>query len=307
MNRSPDVELVLRDYFAEDGLTAPDYVLDVVEQRIGRQPRRRAWRLSWRLHPMNRSLTYAAAAAAVLVVAVVGYNLLPRGSSNVGPGASPTVAATSAPTAAATAPAITCAEAGAVCAGPLTAGANSSLNFQPTLTFTVPDGWTNPLDTNRKYTLHYNFTRGHFLQLITQIAIPEQTTDCSRASKPGAGNTVADWVGFLTTHPGLVTTTPTAITIGGYAGMQLDLHVASTWTARCPNSLGPAVVLMVPAAADNKGSSWIDDQQTTMRILDVAGETVIIYMESSSNPADLAALNASFKPIFDTFRFSPAN
>lgn len=81
MNRTPDVELVLRDYFADDGLTAPDYVLDVVEQRIGRQPRRRAGRLLWRLNPMNRTITYVAAAAAVLVVAVVGYSLLSKGPS----------------------------------------------------------------------------------------------------------------------------------------------------------------------------------------------------------------------------------
>jgi hypothetical protein len=81
MNRTPDVELVLRDYFADDGLTAPDYVLDVVEERIGRQPRRHAWRLPWRLNTMNRTLKYVAAAAAVLVVAVLGYNLLPRSSS----------------------------------------------------------------------------------------------------------------------------------------------------------------------------------------------------------------------------------
>ena len=40
MNRQPDVELVLRDYFADDGFTAPDHVLDVVEERIARQPRR---------------------------------------------------------------------------------------------------------------------------------------------------------------------------------------------------------------------------------------------------------------------------
>lgn len=86
MNRTPDVELVLRDYFADDGLTAPDYVLDVVEERIGRQPRRRALRLPRRLHPMNRTLTYAATLVAVLVIAVLGYNLLPRNGIG-GPGA----------------------------------------------------------------------------------------------------------------------------------------------------------------------------------------------------------------------------
>src|SRR5688500_10959226 len=85
MNRTPDVELGLRDYFADDGLTAPDYVLDVVEERIRRQPRRPAGRLRRRFRPVTRTITYAAALAAVLIVLVVGYNLLPRQSSFGGP------------------------------------------------------------------------------------------------------------------------------------------------------------------------------------------------------------------------------
>ena len=42
MNRQSDVELVLRDYFADDSSVARDHVLDVVEERIARQPRRLA-------------------------------------------------------------------------------------------------------------------------------------------------------------------------------------------------------------------------------------------------------------------------
>ena len=107
MNRQPDVELVLRDYFADDGFTAPDHVLDVVEERIARQPRRLAWRLRGRPF-MNAYAKIAVAAAAVLLVAVVGYNLLPAGSTIGGPAptptatpptsAAPTIAPTTAPT-----------------------------------------------------------------------------------------------------------------------------------------------------------------------------------------------------------------
>lgn len=303
MNDRSDIDRVLGYWFEDGPETMPDRVADVVARRISLRPQRSSWRLL-RRSPMNPMLKYGAAAAAVLVIAVVGYNLLPRSSNNVGPGASPTAAPTPTASAVGTAPAAACAEAGAACAGPLTAGANSSIAFQPKLTFTVPDGWTNPLDTARKYTLHYNFARAHFLQVKTQVSIPDQTTDCSRALKPGAGNRVADWVSFFVNHPGLISTEPKAITIGGYAGFQLDLHVDSSWTAKCPKSLGPAVVLMTPTAADAKGSSWIDDQNVTMRILDVAGEVVIIYMESSNDAADLAALNEAFTPIFATFQFS---
>lgn len=103
MNRTPDVELVLRDYFADDGLTAPDFILDVVEARIGRQPQRRAWPFPGRTN-VTTPIKLIAGLAAALVVAVVGYNLLPRqdgvgGPTTPLPTASPTAIPTSSPVA----------------------------------------------------------------------------------------------------------------------------------------------------------------------------------------------------------------
>ena len=89
MNRTPDVELVLRDYFADDGLTAPDHVLDVVEKRIGRQRQRRAWPFNWRTNDVT-PLKLAAGLAAAIVVAVVGYSLLPGIAGPGAPSAPPT-------------------------------------------------------------------------------------------------------------------------------------------------------------------------------------------------------------------------
>src|SRR5215211_31621 len=100
MNRTPDVELVLRDYFADDGLTAPDYVLDTVEGRISRQPQRRGWPFRGRTN-VTTQFKLIAGLAAALIVAVVGYSLLP---GTTGPG-TPTTAPTptAEPTSAATA------------------------------------------------------------------------------------------------------------------------------------------------------------------------------------------------------------
>lgn len=80
MNRSLDVDLVLREFYADDGLPAPDRVLNAVEDRIGQQRQRRNWRLRGRPF-MNTYAKLAAAAAAIVIVAVVGYNLLSRPSS----------------------------------------------------------------------------------------------------------------------------------------------------------------------------------------------------------------------------------
>ena len=97
MNRQPDVELVLRDYFADDGFFAPNHVLDVVEERIAGQPRRLAWRLRGRPF-LNAQLKLAAGIAALLVIGIVGWQLLPRSNGVGGPEPTATPIVTSAPT-----------------------------------------------------------------------------------------------------------------------------------------------------------------------------------------------------------------
>ena len=97
MNRSPDVELVLRDYFADDSWTAPDHVLDVIEERIMRQPQQRAWRVSWRDSHVNSYLKPLLAVAAIVVVAVAGFAILRPPGTGVG---GPPATASAGPTAA---------------------------------------------------------------------------------------------------------------------------------------------------------------------------------------------------------------
>src|SRR5262249_1999284 len=84
MNRSADVELVLREYFSDDSSSAPDSVLDVIEERIMRQPQQRSWRVSWRDSHVNSNLKPLLAVAAVVVVAVAGFAFLRPSGASVG-------------------------------------------------------------------------------------------------------------------------------------------------------------------------------------------------------------------------------
>lgn len=316
MNDRSDIDRVL-GYWLEDGPVAmPDRVVDVVARRISLRPQRRSWRLI-RRSSMSSGLKYGAAAAAVLVIAIVGYNLLPRfgvgGPAATTPSPAPTASPVSTQAPSPTAAAVRCDDDTSGCLGKLVGGTYSSANFKPRLTYTVPVGpatgppaayWTNSLDLSRTYSLvppggSYSFG------ILSEVAIPEQTADCSTKQKAGVGNAVADWVTFLTKHPGLDAQAPVPVTVGGFNGFSVRFARAASWTARCPNSVGPAILtVMHPGHA---GVRFTDDQQETFWILDIGGETVLITVDSAPNPSKHTADLASVQPIIESFRFTPPN
>ena len=89
MNDRTDIDRVLTSWF-EDGPTAmPDRLSTVVADRIGRTRQRRTWRLRGRPIEMNAMVKIGAALAAVVVIAIVSYNLLPQRAGVGGPAATP--------------------------------------------------------------------------------------------------------------------------------------------------------------------------------------------------------------------------
>src|SRR5215212_6061631 len=77
MNQRSDIDRVLQTWLADGPTAIPDRVVDVVAARIGVQRQRRMWPIPRRTNMPNQ-LKLIAALAAALVVAVVGYNVLPR-------------------------------------------------------------------------------------------------------------------------------------------------------------------------------------------------------------------------------------
>jgi len=306
MTTDRDLERLLDAWFADGPREVADRVIDQVADRLEREPQRPAWRLrSWRT-PMSPTFKLVAGTAALLVIAVFGYNLLLPGHVPVGgpaPTASPTASPSPTVAAGATFPPV-CDDPAFSCAGSLTEGEHSSVAFKPGFTFSIPAGWGNTLDRGRTYTFH---APGNTLslQVMSQVAIPEQTAGCPAQRKAGAGNTVSDWVTFLTGHPGLVASTPEPLTVGGYSGMRITFHVGTAWTMTCPQSIGPAAFLITDSGAVPARVYWIDDQFTTFTILDVAGETVIIHMDSAPSDAANAKDQQTVNPIVETFKFTP--
>ena len=130
MSTDREVTRIVRSWL-EEGVTAlPDRVLDTVLDRVPATPQRRPLWPARRSVFMNAYAKLAIAAAAVLVVAAIGYQLIPR---SPGPGGMPSP--TPAPTA--TAPQV-----GAPSNGPITSGTYAWAWPGGHVAFDLPDGWT---------------------------------------------------------------------------------------------------------------------------------------------------------------------
>jgi hypothetical protein len=304
MNQNHDIEWVLDAWLTDGPTVAPDRVLDVVVDRIERQVQRPAWRLDWRRSTMNPTIKLAAAALTVVIVAVIGYNLLPAGSTGVG-GPQPTTTASPTPVATTT-PTFSvdgdCGGALSTCRGTLTAGTYTSRAMDPALTFTVPSGWFNKFDQPRGYGLE----SGPNTSLEVQRDLVVARADCVEAeSEPGVGTTASAMVQALAARPGLDTTVPAPVTIGGLSGFTIDITMAADWTTPCPFSGGRPTVPTVtdPRATPGTGLHWTAEAVTDGSfaryiILDLPGGGTLLIAPGGSPSFVTRAM-----PIIDSFEF----
>ena len=107
----------------------------------------------------------------------------------------------------------------------------SATTILKSVAYTVPTGWSQ-LD-NSPSLGRPNDPGTMALSLTLDVAPHSQASNCPDSVAPGVERTVSALSDWLTYLPGLVTTAPTAITIGGYHGVLLDLSAAPTWSLIC--------------------------------------------------------------------------
>lgn len=313
MNERSDMDRVLRHWFEDGPATMPDRVVDVVAHRISVRPQRRSWRLLGR-SSMNPILKWGAAAAAVLIVAVVGYNLLPRTAPGPGgqPSTSPSPAATAAPTA-------------TVAGIRDVPDVGSRLDpgqwrFQlaadgsgPSVVADIPAGWV-ALDGQHgiENASATNSAPGGIAILFERPAHGLFSDPChwdrsgTGAPSPDGdvamGPTVADLVSALQSNTSYLVGTPTDIAFGTYAGRELELRFpADLEPATCDQATGDdsGSYRLAPdvAYAQGKANIW------RLSIVDVVGARLVAIIEffPGTSPDTLAEAKA----IVASFEFTP--
>ena len=303
-NRSDNIDRVLQVWMADGPTAIPDRVVDVVAARIGVQRQRSTWPFPRRTN-VTTQLKLIGALAAVLVVAVVGYNLLPGRSGPGSPSAAPTASAppavpTAAPTAGARWPTWypPAAVRDANGAGILSAGSQSTRVFRPAFTYSAADSWVNAYDEPNYFTLfpdtpanQAEFARSENLGQTIYMGVNQSPWFTCESEENNRGLTAAEIVAMARGDDVLAVSEPLDVAIGGLTGKQVDVRRNPDWTGTCPGDSG------LPPGLDPK------DERSRVILLDVPGGGVLVIFVYSVTSAPFETFLAEAMPIVESFQF----
>jgi hypothetical protein len=212
-----------------------------------------------------------------------------------------------------------CPNRGMICLWDLEAGTYASGTFQPflpaaqwkysygRLSYTVPAGWRNEEEDRMLYVLSkQDVGEDEAIWLLSDEAAHVQSTACPpNAVDTKVGRTpaaLATWLGSL---PGLATTAPQPVTIGGLTGLTLDVSVDPAWKRTCPSSGGlPAVELFADVNVGVEHDVAV--QGTTpirFLLLDLGDGRSLIVLVSAKDKATYDAFLPEAMSVIDTFEF----
>jgi hypothetical protein len=304
MNERSDMDRVLTQWFEDGPSTMPDRVVDVVADRIARQRQRPAWRLHWRAYDMNSSIKIAAAIAAVVVLAVVGWNVLPGRSTGVGvgpaPTPTPTPSPTSSPSASAVFPQWFTSGSESSGAGILLPGSQTTRAFLPGSTFSVPEGWVSDTDSADFYGLfpdtpaneaEFALSGGRAQGIFMGLVGTPDGLICDGVGVTN-GSTAAELAQSLVANEALVTSEPVDVAIGGLTGTRVDAHIDPDWTGSCPR------------APEDPPTKDYKDYRGRFVFLDIPRGGKLLIIVDSVHAADFEAFLAEAMPVVESFQFN---
>jgi hypothetical protein len=222
MSAERDMTRIVRSWLRVDEHESADRVLDNVFALLDATPQRPAWWPARRIADMNTFAKLTIAAAAVLVLAVVGINLLPRSGGNVGgPAATPAPSPTLSPS-----PEPSTSPAAFPPAGELAVGRHSMTRNGIRLSVTLPtSGW----QSNQGFFLEKSVgttPEGASLLFWDANPVGVYADPCTRKMAPPAGPSAADLASAVSTISGTdLVSGPSDVTVGGHPAKHVVITV----------------------------------------------------------------------------------
>jgi hypothetical protein len=194
------------------------------------------------------------------------------------------------------------------CLGPIAAGTYTTVRFIPTLTYAVPDGWSNLEDLDGNFLLippgydHAGVDAGtsDFIGVYTSIVLDRP--DCVEGPVDGIGRTPQAFAAGIAKRPGIVATTAKPATIGGLQGLVMDLKIDPKWTKACPYSNGLPVVPVIEGQAPSELEHNVMPKQV-MRLYLLPYENGTLAIEVEDVSSGTGSHLADYSKVVGQFQF----
>jgi hypothetical protein len=278
MSTDRDTTRIVRSWLRTDEHESANRVVDDVLALLDTTPQRRSWWPARRISDMNNLARLAIAAAAVVVVAVVGINMLP-GSGGVG-GSGPTPVASPSPTTAPSASPLASQQSSqptpaAVLppAGKLAIGRHDLMLNGVSFSLAVPSGW----NSNGTFGIDKDSDPGSFRAGFIFWNDPADgifSDPCTQKQGPPVGPSGADLASAIANMPGTTAIGPTDVTVGGYPAKLVVVKIPDVAACAAQNFYLWWDEVLTGRYATELGSTirvWIIDVNGTLIQLD--GET----------------------------------
>ena len=213
-----------------------------------------------------------------------------------------------------------CENADNYCLGALEAGSYSTSYFDPfvgltetwkprfgVLSFDVPAGWSNVQDFPDYYTLEpLDAPANTGVYLINNVVAPSDDDPCSELPSTTTGATAQEIALWLADAPGVVATTPTAVSVGGLDAWRLEISMDPAWTTPCPafSKGGPGRTLFTdPVASEGFAWSLVPEQREVVYLVDMGDGRTLLVDISAQTPEAFDAFQADATTIVESFQF----
>jgi hypothetical protein len=166
------------------------------------------------------------------------------------------------------------------------------------ITYTIPERWINGKDLPGNFLLQLE-ADPRYLGIFRDVATP---FECEEHPDPSVGQSVAAYSEWLTAHPGLVTTEPQPVSIGGLNGVFMDITVDPSWAETCPFSEGkPVVPFIIGGGVSSLEHVILPGFQERLYLLEKDGGNVAI--EIGPEGASLEEYLQMVGPIISSLHF----
>jgi hypothetical protein len=176
------------------------------------------------------------------------------------------------------------------------------------MSYTTPAGWSNSVDWPAEYVLRgQSAPDDSGIFMWSDVVIVNQADPCIEAPEPAVERTAAAMADWIANAPGVVSTVPLALAIGGIEGLTLDISMDPTWTESCPYTEGRPYFPIFTGSATGTGLHWGVQPDTHMRlyILDRGDDTALVIAITAEDQATYEDLLDEATTIVESIQFRP--